>query len=646
MTIFQFRNNAGRTVGDEGLSSRQEFLVARGREIFDSAKGVRDMIEERWYESQLRYDSKFNDKQRKWSEFLGVPRIFIPKTYALVQRILEEVLETIFFDFEEICSVRSYKSVPHKTRQILKSLLNYRLDGHPINFYQECFEATLDAIKSKVGIFQVYPVIKTKKTKKERTVLSEDGIDTGEKIVEEVEEPLHWAPRIDCLAHEDVFFSGDATWKNYFYHPCAVRKKVTVNYCRQRNFMGLEPFEHGEAVTDDTVDRIKQQRNENMGSPFGPPTLRPELNKLWIFTFYDYQENEDGELVLGSFTMGGNAPDNPTVLMRDWEELKLPYRFDPTEPVRHPILVGFAFPEPHKMYGKDFPEYTEGLQDETNMQRNQEREAVARALRVPIIVDEQAGIDIMALQIRKIGAVIKAQGGLQQGSVHELGSHNPLPLTIPSQQRTDLDYAEATSITPASLGVRQHTTESATEFAGLDRNANKRLNFIIRNLAITLFLPAMRYLARLEQEYESDEFVELVTGERLGWSFERDKNGRYVGAPPSLVIQGDFDFSVNLGMNKDQQIARLRQMAEVANIANATTLQMLQFQIANPADAKIFNTAWFVEQMAKLSGFRNTEEITFTGHLPPPQAQPNQAKGVASPPAPDRRGVAQVDFLG
>ena len=114
--------------------------IRRGYDILRMSRNVRNLVEFRWAKDNDLYDAKFDKKEIAFSERLGVPRLFIPKTYAQVQRIMEECLETWFFDFEELCTIRSWKSVPRETLDIVKALLNYRLNGHPINAYQEIYE--------------------------------------------------------------------------------------------------------------------------------------------------------------------------------------------------------------------------------------------------------------------------------------------------------------------------------------------------------------------------------------------------------------------------------------------------------------------------------------------------------------------------
>ena len=646
MTVL-IRDNS-KTVGPQTVSQSGVDLVARGRQVWESSRSGRDIVEQRWQKSNDLYNAKFSKQEKEWSEFLGQPRLFIAKTYAQIQRILEDVMETIFFDFEEIVSISQWKSIPSESIDIFKNLINYRLNGHPINFYQECFEATLDAIKNKVGILKVYPKLKFKKTKVKKARINESGPDKDDEF-DEVNVVDRWSPQIECLPYEDVFFHASATWKNYWEHPIVHRKKVTLDYCKRRGFINLEMFSGGVSAGD-SADPIKQQRELQTGSPFSTPQLVEPLNELWIFEVWDFKPVEnDGadEMEGGSFILGGSSPEEPNLLLRDWEKNNLPLQFDPMEPVRPPLILGSAFPESHQLYGKDFPEMTEGLQKETNAQRNQEREEVARRLRTPLLVNKNAGLDLMGLMIRKIGGVVQGED-IGPDAVRELLSPPPASTTQHFQARTDMDYAEISSIPPLSMGAQTSGIGSATEFAGLDRNANKKINGIIRNVAMTLFVPAIRYVARYEQEYENDDFIEYVTGQRLGWSFERDKNGNYAGAPPSISIQGDFDYNVNLGVNKETQLNRLRTMVELGNQANANTAQMIQFQVADPAKAKFFNVFWAFKKMAKILGQKNTDEMEIQGKAPPPEPTPGPQKpGVASAPGVSNpQTTAQGDFLG
>lgn len=621
MTV-QYQDNSKIPHKGDGVKtgSTDPDLVTRGQEILRGSKNARDVVEDRWKKSNDLYDAKFSREEREFSEMLGVPRLFIPKTYAQVQRILEDVLETFFFDFEEIASIVSWKSVPSETRDIVKALLNYRLNGHPIGFYQEVYEGVLNALKNKVGIFKVYPKIKYKKNGKD--AIDETGTEGGDpKTIRDVIE--QFVPVVETCKNEDVFFSRKATWKDYWKYPIIHRVERTISDCKRRGYKNLDELN----ASGGQRSELQQQRDADQGSPFDVQDSVKELQSVWIWEVWDFKPGPNGYLISGSYILGGTL-EQPAIECRGWVENELPYEFDPCEPTRSPFIVGSVFPEAHVMYGKDFPQVTEGLQKETNAQRNQEREAVARALRAPVLVNKNAGVDLMALMRRSIGQIVQAQNTGPE-AVRELQSNNPIPLTAPSQARTDNDYAEISSITPAQLGAPRGSDQTATAFQGLDRNANKKIQMVVRNFAITALLPVLRYVLRLEQEYESDEFIELVTGRKLGWHFKKDEKGNYSGASPSSVIQGDFEFEVNLGVNKSTQLTAYKTMTEIGNQSNAALGQLVQGGIAKPEEVKFFNPAWAFEKMAKLLGNKDVEEMQLSAQPPPPEANP---KGTASQP--------------
>lgn len=278
------------------------------------------------------------------------------------------------------------------------------------------------------------------------------------------------------------------------------------------------------------------------------------------------------------------------------------------------------------MYGKSLPGVTRDLQKETNARINQEREAVARALRPPVLVDRNANIDLMALMIRKIGGVVQGNS-VSPEAIREMPIENPIPVSMPAQQRIDQFYTEISSIGPEQLGANPPGSEeqSATESSTQSTNANKKMNMVIRNLTQTGIIPMLRYLLRLEQEYESDVFIEQVTGRTLGWKFVKDDQGNHVGPRPSVVIQGDFDLDISTGINKQNQLSQLKMITELGTQANGMSVQALQVGAAQAKDVQFYNPIWGFKLMAKMLGQKNTEEMFFPAMQPPPPQQTGEA---------------------
>ena len=125
----------------------------------------------------------------------------------------------------------------------------------------------------------------------------------------------------------------------------------------------------------------------------------------------------------------------------------------------------------------------------------------------------------------------------------------------------------------------------------------------------------------------------MVTGRTLGWKFVKDNDGNYVGTPPSLTIQGDFDFMPALGQNKQQQMSQWKVMAELGNQANAQLGQLLQMGAVKAQDVRLFNPMIPFEQISKVLGYRNIDELKLPAMQPPPPQQGQGGpKGQPSPP--------------
>jgi hypothetical protein len=218
------------------------------------------------------------------------------------------------------------------------------------------------------------------------------------------------------------------------------------------------------------------------------------------------------------------------------------------------------------------------LQQETNAQRNQEREAIARDIRKTVYISRDANVDLPALVNRRIGGYVTGDGPADQ-AIREIPSSNAAAVLARTQQRTDNDYYEA-GIPPNLLGSDTGNNTATSDTQQL-ANANKKIQMVLKNIAYTLFLPAFQKLLRLEQTYCSDEYVRMVTGKVLGWQLPQDN------FPMRDVIQGDFDLMVTTGMNKQAQTNRLLLFADRMTQYNVSLSQLVQLGVINPQMAQL-----------------------------------------------------------
>lgn len=613
------KDQSGKNQKQQGVDpTSDDFILMQGQSIFSSAKTGYELILDRMKKDMDLYDGKFSDKERKYSEYLGAPRLFIPKTYTNTQRIAVDIMDAFFFDPEEIVNVRSFKDTPQEYLQAVKALLNYRLNSHPIDFYKEGYEATIDAIRSLYAVFKVYPRIEVEDYM-DRQVIDqplENGITIPVVVEEKKSRIKNYEPRLECCNPEDVLFSAKSTWKTYQKNPIIHRYPITRDEATRRGYKNVDAMEPLSGA-DQSANQVKYQRTQDYQSPFREDTTVKQAQQIWCYEIWDFLPYK-GRLESCSYVLLGSST-SPSVVGRGWELNELPYRTSQFESNESPFVMGMAYPEPHRLPGKSYPQITEALQQETNAQRNQEREAIARDIRKTVYINRDANVDLPALVNRRIGGYVMGDGAANE-AIQEIPSSNAAAVLSRTQARTDQDYYEA-GIPPNLLGSSTGE-DTATGQTQQLANANKKIQQVLRNIAYTLFLPAFQKLLRLEQTYCSDAYIRMVTGKVLGWNLPDDN------VPMREVIQGDFDLMVTTGMNKQAQTNRLLLLADRMTQYNASLSQLVQLGVVDPTMAAFANPTPIFDQILVANGFKNLNEYKLQAR--PPQMQPQGVPGIAS----------------
>jgi len=598
------------------------FLLSQGTALYDNAKTGHQLFYERMRKDMDMYDGRFQTDERKYSDILGVPKLFIPKTYVNTQRIVVDILASMFSDADEIVDIKVNKEIPTDHIRLVKTIMNHRLNGHPIDWYQEAYEGSVNAVRNMICIYKVYPQVETETVtvQKEKTEELEDGTPYKTYVDSKQKQIKYFEPRIDSIPPEDLFFSKRATWKNYFKYPMCHRYKKTRSELRLLGYKNIDEV-GSESMDDQINDVVKYQRRQDYQTLFNDETEVQDQEEVWVFEIWDFLPDEDGKLKSGSYILLGDML-RPTTVGRGWVENDLPYRFSPFEHNRPPIILGEAYPEPHRLEGKSYPQITESLQKETNAQRNQEREAVARDLRPTNYINRDANVDLLALTTKRIGGHVLGDGPGNE-AMTMFPSNNSAAILQKTQARTDNDYAE-TGLPPLLQGG-DTTSESATESQNQLTNANKKIELVIKNLAYTAWMPVFRYLLRLEQAYETEDYIKAIAGKYFGpliW----DKS-----VPVRSIIQGDFDLQVNFSVNKQSKINQYMMMMDRATAANQATGSLVQMRVLPEQKATFIDVSKIFKEMLPLIGIKKTNEFDMPAMAPPPEQGAPQ--GQASQPA-------------
>jgi hypothetical protein len=592
-------------------------LLARGKDLFPSMKSGRQLVEQRWIQDNDYYDSKFSTDDPSQSEVLGKSRIFVPKTRSRVQLLLAEVLDTLLFDPEEICDVQEWGDIPQEVRQLVKSRLNWRLNGNPIDFWQEAYEAAEDGLVRRCAIMKVYPRLKLDRNS--RTEFRDACAPDGSRV-------LAYEPQIETLRYEDAFFHKNATWKDYWRYPMVHRVERTRDYLRRYGYKNVD-LVVPQGTGQEGSDQVKAQRGLTTGSPFAAQAAQiPKEDKIYVYEFWDFLDLGKGYLQSCYYSLLGNA-DGPQALGRDVAANTLPFKFSEFEEPRAPIVFGVVYPRAHELYGSSFPGDHRQLQQEVNYFRHQEREAVALAVRRPLLVQREAAIDTSALLNRRSSSVVMGDE-IGEDAIRELQTGTGAFMGNVYGVRTEQDFSESSSLAPSSLGVQDRGRDvTATEVSDVRTNAGKRVKMAIRCLARTCFVPAFRMLLRLEQAYVPNAELKKAYKRHLGKELEEDDDAKARDTFPS-----DVGLRVDVANNKGSQFQQWKLLLDAAVQSNMALANIVQLQVANPAEVKFQDPSFYLRQLLRALGHHNTEETEIQAQ--PPANPGATGRGMASPPAP------------
>ena len=145
-------------------------------------------------------------------------------------------------------------------------------------------------------------------------------------------------------------------------------------------------------------------------------------------------------------------------------------------------------------------------------------------------------------------------------------------------------------------------------------------------------------LLRLEQQYASDEFVELVTARILGLEFSDDD------IPARSVIQGDFELTVNASVSKQMQLNKWFLLIDRAGIQNQSTAQLVQTGVLDASQARFVDTNKLFNKIFPLLGEKDFEEYLVPAQAPPPPEGAG-GPGLASQPGVGLDAEAEVSNM-
>lgn len=483
--------------------------------------------------------SKYNSEQYKKRS-----RLFRPKTKSAVRKN-EAAAAAAFFANVDVVTVETENDsdlLQVASAELMNEALNLRLTKD-IPWFLTLIGAL--QVAQVVGIIPSYQYwhYAEKPTKHHEAVLDDQGQPlndaNGDPYYSQTDgyEVIKDKPCVDLIPIENFRFDAAADWTDVVGTSPYIIRKVPMYVDSVRQRMKTKDVKTGElkwkSYTDNEIrqamvdyDTIRQQRENKRQDPLQSETALKEFEIVWCHENFIRMDGED----LVYWTLGTKH------LLTEPKPLKEVYFTG----IR-PFVVGCAVMEAHKAMPDSYVSIGSELQKEVNETVNSRRDNVALVLNKRYVVKRNAQVDVDSLLKNVSGSVTMAND--PEGDVKELVWTDVTSSAYQEQDRLNVDFDELLgNFSQSSVQTNRKLNETVGGMELMGGSANQMTEYLIRTFVETWVEPVLRQLVELEKNYETDETVIALAGQKAN-------------LPPDIASQimqawhtHDMTVSVNVGM--------------------------------------------------------------------------------------------------
>lgn len=278
---------------------------------------------------------------------------------------------------------------------------------------------------------------------------------------------------------------------------------------------------------------------------------------------------------------------------------------------RYPAVMGVCLTDPHKMIGEGLPEPLEGPQKSLNTNLNQRKDNISLLLNRETFVSRYGNVDLQSLTNSRPGGITLMD------DVNAVKERDMQEVTRSSYLEAQVDESmmqEMSGITPSKMGMEGNVKATVAQINLAEGNA--KIDMYSAIVGETFFKDFYSTLAYLIQRFETDEVVFRIANDHL--------RSQMPGQGEIYDLNFDADCIVDIGLGnvgREIEIQHTMLAIDRANMANQSSLQMLQLGIAPEGGIKMVNTAeFFVDLLPKL-GKKDFERYFYQMQAPPPPDQ-------------------------
>jgi hypothetical protein len=499
-------------------------LLALAKSTFDeSTDYIESSLRYQWeknlylFRSKHPSGSKYHTQSYKYRS-----KIFRPKTRSGLRRHCAAAV-TAFFSTRESTIIKA-QNPSDKDQVVAATLMTHVLEYR--------LEDTIPWFQTVVGAYTDAMI--------QGTVISKQYWDFDEKT--DKDEPV-----VDLVPIENFRFSQAATWIDpvasspYLIHliPMYVMDIKAKMVGEDAEWEYLEDPEISNSIRQ-SYDAVRSAREGNREDSKEPDGHVRDHDIAWVHE--NIVRLEDGNDYV-YYTLG-------LQFLLSKEAVPIEDKF----PQGRPFVVGHVEIEPHKQYPAGVVELGEQVQIEANDIANQRLDNIKLALNKRYFARRAGNVDFKSLTRNIPGSVtlmddINADVKVEQTADVTASSYQ-------EQDRLSTDFDEITgAFSVGSVASNRKLSETVGGMNMLDADANKLAEYQLRVFAETWVAPVLKQLVKLEQEYENDQTILAVAGEK-GKLFQ--KYG--VSHVMDYMLDEHLTTTVNVGIGATNPMQRIENL--------------------------------------------------------------------------------------
>ena len=523
----------------------------------DSFTASTTYLDANWRKGWERNIALFQSKHPAGSKYLSDAykkrsRLFRPKTKSVVRKN-EAAAASAFFANVDVVTVEAENDadpIQDAAAKLMNGVLNHRL-SKTIPWFTTLIGAFQEAqVIGFVASYQ-YWKFKDRPTKTLEPMFDDVGepllSPEGAHYHEQTEgtEVVTDEPCVELTPAENIRFCPGSSWTDVVgTSPYLIRMvpmyvdsvrgmmKATDSKTGQPKWKKLEDSEIRTAMV--SYDTIRQQRAGKQQDP-----LQDNNAPITDFEIVWCHENFvrlDGEEMV-YWTLGTQH------MLTDPKPLAEVYFTG-----KRPIVIGVAVLEAHKAVPDSLVGMGAELQKEANETVNSRRDNVSLVLNKRYIVKRNAQVDVDSLLKNVAGSVTMANS---TDDVQEMNWPDVTSSAYQEQDRLNVDFDELTgNFSQGSVQTNRALNETVGGMRMMGGSANQMTEYLIRTFVETWVEPVLRQLVELEKQYETDEKLIQVIGQKVGVM------------PAAQLLQMwdqiDLDVRVNVGMGATDPTAKMQ----------------------------------------------------------------------------------------